>query len=330
MMWRARRRITWAPVASVIISTAALGHAADPPPAADAAKPAMGASKPEPDAFRAFLDGQNAFEHGDYLRAAERFEAAYRAAPHPDVLWNAARAWDRGGEIVRAANLYDRYLKEAPAGARDRDSAVAALQRIAPKVGRIEVITQGATEVTVDQQPLRGERIYVTPGAHVIAGIAGGRRLTKTASVGTGEAVSVALIEEPGPNAEKPAGPTVIVVPMTTPAPEPRPVLPGWRRVAVGAGLAATAVSGGLLIWSGVDTNASRSAFDREPTPQALEDGRAKQTRTNVLIATTAGLGVLTIGAAVILATAGKPSEPARAAVAIEIAGSSLSLRGRF
>ena len=281
-------------------------------------------------AFDAFLEGERAFAEGDFVRAAQAVEAAHRIAPHPDVLWNAARAWDRAGEAVRAANLYERYLRDAPAGARDRNGAIEARKRLAAKLGRIDVIAPGLGDVRVDEQPLTGDRAYVTPGAHVIAGALGDRRVTKTATVAAGEAVSVALVvEAKPPPAAPPPAPTIVVMP--SPAPRgPEPLLATWQRAFVGAGFGLTAVSGALLIWSGVDTSKARSAFDRAPTHEALSNGYAKQTRTNVLIATTSGLGAISLGSTIVFAVLRRFQPAPVATISVGPSSASISLGGRF
>src|SRR5580700_7027743 len=67
-----------------------------------------------------FAEGQKAYNGGDFRHAAESFESAYKRAPRLPPLWNAARAWDKGGELVRAANLYASYLRKAPPNTPDR------------------------------------------------------------------------------------------------------------------------------------------------------------------------------------------------------------------
>ena len=80
--------------------------------------PAFGAERTAEQraAAKEFAAGERAFSAGDYRRAAESFEAAYRASPHHAPLWNAARSCLRSGQDVRAANLLERYLRIAPAG----------------------------------------------------------------------------------------------------------------------------------------------------------------------------------------------------------------------
>jgi len=60
------------------------------------------------------------------------------------------------------------------------------------------------------------------------------------------------------------------------------------------SGVGLTAVATGLTIASAVDTRAARNDFNLHPTAQALSDGKAKELRTNVLLAVSGGLAVLT------------------------------------
>ncbi|MBN4049573.1 hypothetical protein JYT86_00785, partial [bacterium AH-315-N03] len=55
-----------------------------------------------------------------------------------------------------------------------------------------------------------------------------------------------------------------------------------------------------ILVWSGIDTLDGVDAFNRMPTPEGFEEGQAKELRTNLLIAITAGLGVTTLVLAIL------------------------------
>lgn len=267
-----------------------------------------------------YAEATNACARKDYLRCAEVFEEAYRLVPHPDALWNAAQAWAEAHENVRAANRYEQFLREAPPGAADRDVAIQRRNKLAQRLGRILLVASGATAITVDGAPLVGDRLFVVPGAHLIEALVGGRPLKKSVTVDSGSEISLTLMEEPRPE------PALLPVVVATPAPAarasarveaPPPLLTGGRRVVVIVGGAAAMVGAGLCVWSGLDTARARSDFDSARTPEALADGRARQTRTNALIVATASLGALTTGAAVIFATAARaPAEP-RAAVSL-------------
>lgn len=67
----------------------------------------------------------------------------------------------------------------------------------------------------------------------------------------------------------------------------------------VGAGL--TAVSAGVLVWSGLDTLSARDAYVNAPTESGYNDGVGRELRTNVLIGVTAALGVATAAGALFL-----------------------------
>lgn len=243
-------------------------------------------------AARHFADGQKAFTAGDYAHAGDEFEAAYRDKPHHAPLWNAARSWQRAGEDVRAANLYARYLREAPPDAPDRDQATTALRGLTGRMGRIEPHASGVDKLRLDGKPVDAPVVYVAPGEHVAEADDHGKTVRKVVTVRAGEQTSVTLapVRETAP-AEPLVGP-------------PRDVrddggaLVGSRRplppVVVVVGVVLTAVAGGVTVASGLDTISKRNAFPSEPTQARLDAAFASQTRTNVLIVTTVGLGVVT------------------------------------
>jgi hypothetical protein len=66
-------------------------------------------------------------------------------------------------------------------------------------------------------------------------------------------------------------------------------------------GGAITVAAGAATIWSGLDTLAQRRSFYDDPSQEKLDDGRDKQTRTNILLGATIGVGVLTAAAAIFL-----------------------------
>ena len=246
-------------------------------------------------AAKLFAEGQHAYRTGDYRHAGESFEAAYARAPRLPPLWNAARAWQKGGELVHAANLYASYLRKAPPGAPDRNSATSALRDISAKIGALEVHAAGMTDlkldgvaIDLDDQTAASFVVYVTPGSHVVEGTHEGKPARQTATAVVGTSVSVVLLP-----------------PTEAPPPPPPPVVEkpshGWSPIVVAIGGGVTAVAAGFLIWSGLDTVSQRSTFDANPTQANLDTGVADETRTNVLLGVTLGLAVLTGVAAIFL-----------------------------
>ncbi|MBI5537360.1 MAG: hypothetical protein HY898_31850 [Deltaproteobacteria bacterium] len=276
-------------------------------------------------AAQAFAEGQRAFTLGDFPHAAESFEKAYAKAPHHAALWNAARSWQKAGETARAANLYARYLREAPPNAPDRNSASSALQKISTKLARLEIHATGIDQITVDGQPIESTSVFVTPGTHLIEGRAGDRTVRQSQPAEAGAVVSVALVAPP------PAASSSPKPPPPPPTSSAKPSSGKLPPAVVYVGGAVTVVLAGVMVWSGLDTLGQKKTFDSEPTQANLDDGHSRQTRTNVLLAVTAGAAVLTTVAAVWLVDwKGKSDDKGPVNVKVGVAGESLVVRGSF
>jgi hypothetical protein len=91
-----------------------------------------------------------------------------------------------------------------------------------------------------------------------------------------------------------------------------------------------TAVLAGVTTWSGLNTLSQKDRFDADPSQANLDEGHARQTRTNVLLGFTAGAAVLTTVAAIWLVDwKGKPSAE-KAEVKVGVAGNRVVIGGRF
>jgi hypothetical protein len=246
-------------------------------------------------AAAAFEEGKKAFLAGDYAGAARAFERAYEAKPHHDPLWNAALARHKTGETARAANLYARYLDEAPADAPDRDRATAALTALRSTLGRLEIDTaEGITDVRVDGVPTTRREHFVDPGEHRVE--AGGAAM-KIVRLAAGESLHVTLAREEAPAAPAP------------PRDDGRFSIP-WPVFAAGAVLTA----GGTVatIWSGLDTVAQKERFDETGTQEDLDEGRSRRTRTNIILGVTIGIAVLTTASVFFVDWGGRDRRAAR------------------
>src|SRR5690606_31868700 len=147
----------------------------------------------------------------------------YRLVPHHAPLWNAGRAWQRAGELTRAANTYAKYLREAPPEAPDRNKAITGLKEISPKLAHGRLHGTEVTDITADGQPVEAGEIYLLPGTHVFEGKHGGETIRVTETIAAGESVSVAVVPPPP---STPAAPSP--APVTTQAPpEPGPARSG-------------------------------------------------------------------------------------------------------
>ncbi len=276
-------------------------------------------------ASEAFRDGDRAYKAGDFRHAAEAYHDAYVKAPHYAPLWNEARAWEKASEVARAANVYAKYLREAPANAPDRNRATSALDRLAKKLARLDIhAASGLADVKVDGVLVEDVSVYVVPGAHVVEAHAGDAVVRQSPSVDPGSVTSVALMAP-------------VVESKVEPPPPPPPLAASpssrsWSPVVVYFGGAVTAITAGLAIWSGLDTLSQKSTFNSAPTQDNLDTGRSKESRTNVLIAASAGVGVLTLAAAVFLVDwhATSSEKPASDPVTVGVGVGSFMVRGAF
>lgn len=250
-------------------------------------------SRPDPAAL--FTEGEQAFARGEARRAAELFEEAYALAPHRDVAWNAAQAWQRAGDEARAATFFDIFLA-APAGA-DRtgvEVARAALDKAAPSLGRLEIeAAPGVTNVRVDERRAPAASVFVAPGDHRVTGE--GASAARAVSVAAGQTSRVVLAVPPVAPVATPRPPGVRI---EAPPDARAGGLPPWVVVAGGA---VTVGLGATTFGFGAATDSARDEFDRTRSPDVLEEGRAKQDLTNGFFWGTVAAFALTTTVAVFL-----------------------------
>ncbi len=301
------------------------------PASARAADAAVDA-KTKKQAAKKFKQGEKLFRAHDYEKAAEAFEEANAIAPHPAPLFNAAQAHEKAGNLVRAANLCARYLRDAPAKDKRRSKANALLADLRPKLGRIAIESVDGENLKIDGTPVELDETYVDPGDHEVSGDFDGETVRRSINVVAGSLGRVVLEKpKPEPVAEKPE-PTEVTSDepgKDTGKAKEKPLPPGWFY----AGIATTAVLGGVTVWSGLDTNKARSDYDENPTQSGLDDGRAKQSRTNILLGATAVVGVTTAVVGVFFTNFGKkkkPEAPEEARVWLGVGPGSISAAGRF
>lgn len=262
----------------------------------------------------AFREGQSAQLAGDYARAAELFELADDTAPNPAALRSAIRNRRAAGNDARAATLAAEALARYPDDAETRALAEETITALSPSLGRVHLHCEPACTASIDGRAAHEHEgadvdLFVAPGSHTLVGAWTGRdTVTERFEVAAGARTELRL--------EAPA-PAVVAAepepePEPDPEPEPEPVTPASSSglspavFLVGAGL--TAVSAGVMIWSGVDVLDARAAYVAAPTRAGYEDGVGRETRTNVLIGVTAALGVGTVVVAFFTDFGGTPS----------------------
>jgi hypothetical protein len=227
-------------------------------------------------AAKRFREATRLFKLKEFRRAAELFEEAYSVAPHPDALLNAMDAYEQSGELALAAEASSRLFADFSEGSA-RTIAERRLARLAPKLGRLRIeVEPGGSDLRVDGAPARVGDRWVEPGTHLVEARYGDATVERRVDVAAG---AVAPVKLEGPKAAPPPPPPV----EKDDGPWERPIHPGYFF----GGLGLSVLSASLLVWSGVDTENARTEFDADPTRDGLDDGRFRQARTNVLVATT-------------------------------------------
>jgi len=268
------------------------------------------ASEPTVDDIKAaeadFTRGREAYKAGEFVEAAEHFESADGHAPNDKVLELAISARDKAGNADRAATLAQLGLETYPNSERIKKVAAPLVDK-----GHAELL-----QVTVEcDQPctlLDGTRIvhgapavrrliFLTPGDHAIrAGWSDERTMSQNVSGAAGESSAITFTAPPVPKKDAPSGaPLGVAGADTGVESSPSRVLPPIYFL-IGAG--ATAVLGGVTIWSGIDAQnnpgadvVKQACFDNQPNCNALyNEGRDAQLRTNILIGATSVVGVAT------------------------------------
>lgn len=236
------------------------------------------------EAARLFKDGQARYAGGKFAEAAALFERANEVEPHAAVMFNAALAWERAGDLPRSADDFESAL----AGQLDEASKRRAQQRlreIEQTVGVIRIVAPAGARVVIGQR-MRSNfptRVHVATGlVDVRVTFPDGSTDSRSVEVAAGETRDLTLSAPakppPTPSKKQPA-PTSTSV-------NPWPIA-GYVSLGVASSLMLTSV----VLWSN-----AKDERDALIEGDASARGRAEtlQTWTNV-----------TLVSSVVLASAG-------------------------
>ncbi|MCA9642946.1 MAG: hypothetical protein H6718_24085 [Polyangiaceae bacterium] len=291
---------------------------------------------------RAFDAGVEAFKKEDYPAALAQFRQAYEVQQHPIVVFNLALAEAKLNLPLEAMEHFEQLLADPAAEAELKSRAKTELELAQGLVASVSVEFLGSDkgsrsiELQVGDQSSKGDAptIRVNPGKyHVSVTVDGKEVVSRDLELAPSERFRLAVDQSGAVTAPQDSAPKDV-------QPEQHGLSPVWAYVGVGL----TAVLGGLTLWSGLDTQAAVQDFDeREATlPEAeaqalLDDGHAKETRTNILIGATGVVGVTTLVLAAFFVDWGGRKHPEQAFVtgpvvgpALDGSGLSLGYRGRF
>ncbi len=227
--------------------------------------------------------GVDAFDAGEYERAAQQLGDAYEVVQVPTIALYRARALVALGRLVEAYEVYNEatilQVETGQIAAQRAAQREAKQERdaLVPRIPKILVSVQGANRevvhFTVDDHEISGALLAaghaVDPGEHVVEGSVEGQVARAVLTLEEGERSTVELTFGPADGA--PAAAASTTAPTTAPPSTPPPAAPeagpdsavgsapGWQRH---VGWAAVGTGGALLI---AGTIAGLDAARRRP-----------------------------------------------------------------
>jgi hypothetical protein len=260
-------------------------------------------------AAEAFDRGREAYKEEHFAEAAEQFERADGSAPSATALGLAIKARDKAGDLDRAGTLASLALERYPDDPEIQKIAPDVLQRAGASLFELKITCSEPCELADGTKIVHGvaakqRTVFLTEGAHSLrAGFPDGRSESKSVDAtvaGSGQLSFAGSAPEAAEAPQEPE-PEPVAPPPEPPKDEAPKSSGGLPPVLFFAGLGATAVAGGITIWSGLDT-VNNPGADRvkaecvkgDQECSIYKDGRARQMRTNILIGVTATLGVAT------------------------------------
>ncbi|MDB4964368.1 MAG: hypothetical protein JWN44_57 [Myxococcales bacterium] len=113
-----------------------------------------------------FEAGRALYQLGNYTEAVREFAAGYQLAPRPQFLLNLGQCYRKLDDLTKAREMYQRYLRDAPASDPERAQAQAVLVEIDKQIAE--------RPVAMVPPPATGPSAATTEPAHAVAPSASG------------------------------------------------------------------------------------------------------------------------------------------------------------
>jgi hypothetical protein len=285
-----------------------------------------------PAAARAYEDGVAAADRGDHAAAAKDFARADELSPNPVALGAALDAAVAADDGVLAMELVQRAEDRAVEGAAAA-SAEAAKSKFRGRVGRIRIACVDC-EAKVDgvEAPVNRAR-WIEVGTHTVTFWKDGAEVDRRSVKVEGDKTAKVSPHDPSagaPEAEEAAsGTAAAAAPAAAQTAVSSKLSPAWFWTAAG-------ITGAMAIGtiaSGVDTVQQHSDFLLHPTDEGARAGQAADSRTQILLGTTAAfaVGTAALGVFGIDWSSGKPAAPAVMGIVAPVPGGfTATVGGRF
>ncbi len=267
------------------------------------------------EASQLFRAARSAYDAGEFDAAARAFESANELVPSAAALYNAGVSWREAGEVVRAADAFERALSGGVLTPDQAADARAYLDETRERWGRVEVAAEGEVSASDGRRRRAPCILLMAPGSVdlMIRFRTGGEAQT-TLSIRGGENTTWAP-EPPAPtSASASSDPAEVDVDTHTPASNDE-TAPATRGATFVPGVALVGSAGVVALvvpFTGARAVDARDAFLASDRTDARERSRAArlQRTTNAAI----GVSVALAATGVALLLRGRRGVPPRMA----------------
>jgi hypothetical protein len=250
-------------------------------------------------AANAFSRAQKAELSGDFAGAAEFYELADGLAPAPEALRSALRARKSAGQLETAALHAEELLARYSTDTKSTELANSTLEEAAKSLMRYEIVCRPtACTLLVDGAAAGADAkelhvVYLTPGKHAVKATFGKTQTDALDADGVAGDKKTLTFDQPPEPPSPPAGSDLGDTDGVTmdQGVTSRGGLSPWY---FASGAIATAGLGAATIWSGLDVLSAHDTYKKNPTQTGYDDGKSRETRTNILIGATSVVGVAT------------------------------------
>lgn len=248
--------------------------------------------------------GRRAFNDSKFDEAAIHFENAFHDAPAAAAIRNAIAARSKAGHYARAATEAALAQTKYPDDAQTRDLVKSTLAELEPKLHKTVLNCTPECGVVADNRAVSIEDasrvvFYLDPGDHEVV-VSWGEDRTKVVKVSAKSGGKTDLsLEAPAPKPKPPPDQPVMGAPPVATGEQPsrKPFGPAifiiGSVLTVGGGIALIASGIDTLNNPGTDKVRTACAGKGEQCPE-YQQGLSSQTRTNVILGATIGVGVAT------------------------------------
>jgi hypothetical protein len=221
----------------------------------------------------------------DKKLASERFRAGEKAFAK-GAFGVAAEAWERAGELERAATIADRVAAEASGDV--RVAADALLARVTAKLSTVDVIGPGAARVRVGAREVSPpSKLRLKPGTYVVSvqdAEGGVREQRMELGAGASQTIDATTPSPPTPAEAPPAAPARAAPELAVSATPTEPPSRGVPALAWASfGLAAAGV--GAFAFFGARTLDAQRTYEATPTAANRDAFYESRTISNVSLA---------------------------------------------